>query len=148
VQHCQLDHTQSHILINQLVFESGYSSAALKERLFVSSDKDAPMAGILIYTASGDSDGSLGGLVRMGRPALFEGVVRTAMSRASWCSADPVCSENLGGSGTRLENRSACHACTLLPETACETINNGLDRSSLVGVPQNQNLGFFSELIL
>jgi hypothetical protein len=144
----QLVHTLSHVLINQLVFESGYSSAALKERLFVSSDKDAPMAGILIYTASGDSDGSLGGLVRMGRPALFEGVVRTAMSRASWCSADPVCSENLGGSGTRLVNMSACHACTLLPETACETINNGLDRSSLVGVPQNQNLGFFSELIL
>lgn len=143
----QLVHSLSHILINQLVFECGYSSAALKERLFVSSDALAPMAGILIYTASGDADGSLGGLVRMGRPELFETMIRKAISRASWCSADPVCSENLGGDGSRLINMAACHACTLLPETACETINNGLDRAAVVGTPTEQDKGFLSELI-
>ena len=142
----QLIHTFSHILINQLVFESGYSSASLKERLFVSSDSEAPMGGLLIYTASGDSDGSLGGLVRLGRPDLFESLLRRAVSRASWCSADPVCSENLGGAGTRLVNMAACHACTLLPETACETINNGLDRASVVGTPDDPDVGFLSEL--
>ena len=142
----QLVHTLAHILINQLVFECGYSSAALKERLFVSSDLQAPMAGMLIYTASGDSDGSLGGLVRMGRPELLEGMVRKAVSRASWCSADPVCSENLGGSGSRLVNMAACHACTLLPETACETINNGLDRATVVGTPNERDTGFLSDL--
>ena len=142
----QLIHTFSHILINQLVFESGYSSASLKERLFVSSDSEAPMGGLLIYTASGDSDGSLGGLVRLGRPDLFESLLRRAVSRASWCSADPVCSENLGGAGTRLVNMAACHACTLLPETACETINNGLDRASVVGTPDDPDVGFLSDL--
>ena len=143
----QLVHTLAHILINQLVFECGYSSASLKERLFVSSDDRAPMSGILIYTASGDSEGSLGGLVRMGRTELFESMVRRAVSRASWCSADPVCSENLGGAGSRLVNMAACHACTLLPETACETINNGLDRAAVVGVPENQGIGYLSGLL-
>jgi hypothetical protein len=142
----QMIHTLSHILINQLVFECGYSSAALKERLFVSPDLQAPMAGILIYTASGDSEGSLGGLVRQGRPQLIESMVRRAVSRASWCSADPVCSENMGGAGARLVNMAACHACTLLPETACETINNGLDRAAVVGIPNNNEVGFLSEL--
>ncbi|MFD3349468.1 DUF1998 domain-containing protein [Alteromonas macleodii] len=143
----QLVHTLSHILINQLVFECGYSSAALKERLFVSNDAAAPMAGILIYTASGDSEGSLGGLVRLGRPEMFENLVKRAVSRASWCSADPVCSENLGGTGSKQVNLAACHACVLLPETACETINNGLDRATLVGTPEFQQGGFLTDLL-
>lgn len=143
----QLVHTLSHVLINQCVFESGYSSAALKERLFVSSDPDAPMAGVLIYTASGDSEGSLGGLVRLGRTELFEQTLHKAIIRASWCSTDPVCSENTGGKGTRLVNLAACHACALLPETACETLNNGLDRAALVGTPENPGVGFFADLL-
>ena len=144
----QLVHTLSHLLINQLVFESGYSSAALKERIFVSSDLKAPMAGILIYTASGDSDGSMGGLVRLGRPSLFEPLIRRAISKASWCSVDPICSEDMGGTGSRLVNKAACHACTLLPETACETINNGLDRVAVVGaIGDNPEAGFLSSLI-
>lgn len=143
----QLVHTLSHILINQLVFDSGYSSASLKERLFVSSDSNAPMAGILVYTAAGDSEGSLGGLVQQGRPSLFEHMLRRALSKASWCSADPVCSENMGGDGSNLLNMSACHACVLLPETACETINNGLDRAAVVGTPTEPDVGFFSEIV-
>lgn len=142
-----LIHTFAHILINQLVFESGYSSASLKERIFISNDPVAPMAAFLIYTASGDSEGSLGGLVRLGRPELFETMVKRAITKASWCSADPVCSEDLGGTGSRLVNKAACHACVLLPETACETINSGLDRAILVGLPSDQSLGFFSNLI-
>lgn len=143
-----LVHTLSHLLINQLVFECGYSSASLKERLFISSDSKAPMAGMLIYTASGDSEGSMGGLVRLGRSELFEPVLRRALSRASWCSADPVCSEDMGGTGSRLVNKAACHACVLLPETACETINNGLDRAVVIGTPTNPNcVGFLSSLL-
>lgn len=142
-----LVHTLAHVMINQMVFDCGYSSAALKERLFVSSDTDAPMAAFLIYTAAGDSEGSLGGLVRIGRPELFEPMVKRALSRASWCSADPVCSEDFGGTGSRRLNKAACHACVLLPETACETINNGLDRAMIVGTPQEPNLGFFHKLL-
>lgn len=142
-----LVHTLAHILINQMVFESGYSSAALKERIFVSNDEVAPMAAFMIYTASGDSEGSLGGLVRLGREELFESTLNNAVSRASWCSADPVCSENLGGAGSQKTNKSACHACVLLPETACETINSGLDRAMVVGTPEHQDVGFLSELL-
>lgn len=142
-----LVHSLAHILINQMVFECGYSSASLKERIFVSNDSEAPMAAFLIYTAAGDSEGSLGGLVRMGRPELFEPMVLRALSRASWCSADPVCSEDLGGTGSRRLNKAACHACVLLPETACETINSGLDRSMVIGTPQAPHHGFMSELV-
>ncbi|MBB3010250.1 DUF1998 domain-containing protein [Cupriavidus alkaliphilus] len=142
-----LVHTLAHIVIGQLVFECGYSSASLKERLFVSNDTAAPMAAFLVYTAAGDSEGSLGGLVRLGRKELLEPMMRRAISRASWCSADPVCSEDLGGTGSRLVNKAACHACVLLPETACETINSGLDRAMIVGTPQEPQVGFLSHLV-
>jgi hypothetical protein len=142
-----LVHSLSHLLINQLVFECGYSTAALKERLYVSSDPSAPMAGFLIYTASGDSEGTLGGLVRLGRKELLEPLMLRALNKASWCSADPVCSENLGGAGAGLSNLAACHSCTLLPETSCETINQGLDRAMIVGTPENRSPGFLAELI-
>jgi hypothetical protein len=142
-----LVHSLSHLLINQLVFECGYSTAALKERIYVSSDPSAPMAGFLIYTASGDSEGTLGGLVRLGRKELLEPLMLRALNKASWCSADPVCSENLGGAGAGLSNLAACHSCTLLPETSCETINQGLDRAMIVGTPENRAPGFLAELI-
>ena len=142
-----LVHSLAHVLINQLVYECGYGTASLRERIYVSSDHSAPMAGILIYTAAGDSEGTLGGLVRLGRPDRLGPVVRRALSRASWCSADPVCSEHLGGQGSRLANLAACHACVLLPETSCETINQGLDRAMIVGVPSDRQRGFFSALI-
>jgi hypothetical protein len=142
-----LVHTLAHILINQFVFECGYSTASLRERLYISADSTAPMAGILIYTAAGDSEGTLGGLVRLGRPERLGDVVRRALSRASWCSADPVCSENLGGQGSRLANLAACHACTLLPETSCETVNQGLDRGMLVGTPDDREPGWMSSLL-
>jgi hypothetical protein len=142
-----LVHSLAHILINQLVFECGYSTASLRERLYISADAAAPMAGFLIYTAAGDSDGTLGGLVRLGRPERLGPVVQRALSRAAWCSADPVCSEQLGGQGSRLANLAACHACVLLPETSCETINQGLDRAMVVGTPDAREHGFMSELI-
>lgn len=142
-----LVHTLSHILIKQLVFECGYSSAALKERLYVSSDTKAPMAALLIYTASGDADGSLGGLVRQGQPELLEPLIRRAIDTASWCSADPVCSEDMGHRGSQHSNKAACHACVLLPETSCEAMNNGLDRAMLVGEPEYPDYGFLSRLL-
>ena len=118
-------HTFAHLLMNRLTFECGYSSAALRERLYVSENPDAPMAGVLIYTAAGDSEGTMGGLVRMGKPGLFEPVVRSSLLAASWCSADPVCMEvgERGGQGPDSCNLAACHSCALVPETACEEFN-------------------------
>lgn len=142
-----LVHSLAHILVNQLVFECGYSTASLRERLYISSDSTAPMAAFMIYTAAGDAEGTLGGLVRLGRPERLGPVVRRALGRASWCSADPVCSEHLGGQGSKLANLAACHACILLPETSCETINQGLDRAMVVGTPEERKVGFMAELI-
>jgi len=143
-----LVHTLAHVLINQLVFECGYSTASLRERLYISADQNAAMAALLIYTAAGDSEGTLGGLVRLGRPDRLGPVIQRALSRASWCSADPVCSEHLGGQGSRLANLAACHACVLLPETSCETINQGLDRAMIVGTPDGRERGFMSTLLV
>lgn len=128
-------HTFSHLLMNRLTFECGYSSASLRERLFVSSNLSAPMAGVLIYTAAGDADGTMGGLVRMGKRGNLEPAVMKALAEARWCSADPVCMEmgRSGGQGPDSCNLAACHSCALVPETACEEFNRFLDRALVIG---------------
>lgn len=138
-------HTLSHLLLNQLTFDCGYSSASLRERLYVSENENAPMAGILIYTAAGDSEGTMGGLVRMGRPGNLEPLLQRALTSARWCSADPVCMEMgaRGGQGPDSCNLAACHSCALVPETACEEFNRFLDRALLIGDHHNSSLAFF-----
>ena len=137
-------HTLAHALINQMVFSSGYSSASLRERTY-SGLEDTEMAGILVYTASGDSDGTLGGLVRMGETEVFLTLLRESLESSRWCANDPVCME-LGESGQGVEgaNGASCHSCGLLPETACEHFNRGLDRGLLIGTLENSSLGYFS----
>jgi hypothetical protein len=142
-----LVHSLAHILINQLVFECGYGTASLRERLYIAEDASAPMSGFLIYTAAGDAEGTLGGLVQLGLPERLGDLLERAIVRASWCSADPICSENRGGTGSRLANLSACHACILLPENSCETINHGLDRALVVGTPSEPKRGAMSSLL-
>ena len=139
-------HTLAHLLINRLTFECGYSSAALRERLYVSEHPTAPMAGILIYTAAGDAEGTLGGLVRMGKPGRLEALLSRALSGAQWCSADPVCMEmgQSGGQGPDSLNLAACHGCSLVPETACEEFNRLLDRGLVIGPFDNPAIGFFN----
>lgn len=121
-------HTLAHLLMRQLVFESGYSSSALRERIYAGPG----MAGLLIYTADGDSEGSLGGLVRQGQPNRLGDTLLLSLDKAQWCSADPVCSET-NGQGLGGFNRAACHACSLVPETSCTSANTLLDRGLLLG---------------
>jgi hypothetical protein len=137
-------HTLAHLLINQLTYECGYSSASLRERLYVSPGNDG-MSGLLIYTAAGDSEGTLGGLVRMGQPERFETVLHNAISNARWCSSDPVCMES-HGQGPDSCNLAACHDCTLLPETACEEFNRFLDRGLVTGSLDVPGLGYFADI--
>jgi transcriptional regulator with XRE-family HTH domain len=141
-----LIHTFSHLLMNRLTFECGYSSAALRERLYVSTNPKFPMSGVLIYTADGDSEGTLGGLVRMGRPENLEPVFMKAIESAKWCSADPVCMElgNSSGQGPDSCNLAACHNCALVPETACEEFNHFLDRGVVVGDFEETIAGYFA----
>lgn len=140
-------HTLAHVLINQLSFDCGYGSASLRERLYCDfSDPSRPMHGFLIYTASGDSEGTMGGLVRQGKPGRLETTLRRALKHAAWCSSDPVCIESKG-QGSDNSNLAACHGCCLLPETSCEEGNRLLDRALLIGTPERPSLGFFSQLL-
>jgi MrfA Zn-binding domain len=143
-----LIHTFAHILIGRLIFECGYATASLRERLYVSHDPEAPMAGVLIYTAAGDSEGTLGGLVRMGEPGYLEPTLLRAIEKARWCSTDPVCMESgaVGGQGPDSCNLAACHGCALLPETSCEYFNRFLDRGVIVGGITEPQLGYFSNI--
>lgn len=139
-------HTLSHILINQLVFDCGYTAASLRERIYCSPSNGsyAEMNGLLIYTASGDSEGSMGGLVRMGTPGRLDLVFEAALDKAQFCSSDPVCME-LGehGQGPNSMNLAACHSCGHLPETSCELFNQYLDRAMLIGTPEDPSIGYF-----
>ena len=138
-------HTFAHILIGQLSFDCGYGSASLRERIYCEqNDSNQKMQGVLIYTASGDSEGTLGGLVRQGDPNRMSGVIIRAILRARWCSSDPVCIESFG-QGNENANRAACHNCALLPETSCEKGNRFLDRGLIVGTTSNPEIGLFSD---
>jgi len=139
-------HTLSHLLISQLSFECGYSIASLSERLYCAEQEDGKqMAGVLIYTASGDSEGTLGGLVRQGRSDAFPKILRKAIGKAKTCSNDPVCIMS-HGQGRDSLNLAACHACALLPETCCEERNAFLDRGMIIGTFEDKKIGFWNDL--
>ncbi|MFJ9042138.1 DrmB family protein [Streptomyces sp. NPDC102347] len=134
-------HTLAHVLINEWSLEAGYPAASLRERLYAADD----MAGVLVYTATSDSAGSLGGLVVQGEPDLLDRTVRSAVRRAEWCSSDPLCMETeVSATGTNL---AACHACVMLPETSCEHNNILLDRALLVGTPDDPPVGYFQHIL-
>lgn len=139
-------HTFAHLLIKKLCFNCGYGSSSLRERIYFSSNPENRMNGILIYTSSGDSEGSLGGLVRQGKEQYLGKLIKDSIEDAKWCSADPVCSEigQSGGQGPDNVNGSACHNCCILPETSCEEFNTSLDRTVIIGTLDNPSLGFFN----
>ncbi|WP_432045596.1 DrmB family protein [Streptomyces asiaticus] len=135
-------HTLAHLLIRQLSFDSGYTTASLRERVYGRTEYG--QRGLLVYTAAGDAEGTLGGLVRQGEAPHFAETLIRMLEAAAWCSADPLCAEHTGQGFGNL-NRAACHACTLLPETSCQTGNTLLDRALVVGsalVP-----GYFTDVL-
>ncbi|KQX93039.1 MULTISPECIES: DUF1998 domain-containing protein [Streptomyces] len=135
-------HTLAHLLIRQLSFESGYSTASLRERVYARPEHD--QYGVLVYTAAGDAEGTLGGLVQQGEPPRLSETLLRMTEAAAWCSADPLCAEHTGQGFDNL-NRAACHACALLPETSCETGNTLLDRALVVGGEQVP--GYFESIV-
>ncbi|OZC48461.1 DUF1998 domain-containing protein [Rhodococcus sp. RS1C4] len=141
-------HTFAHLLVRRLAFESGYAATSLRERIYARSAPGAPgaskQAGVLIYTAAGDSEGTLGGLVRQGESPQLQGSIIEALQDAMWCSSDPLCSENLASTFNSL-NLAACHACTLLAETSCESGNYLLDRVLVVG--NGEVRGYFQDVL-
>jgi hypothetical protein len=140
-----LVHTLAHALIRQLTLECGYSSASLRERLYITTP-DQEMAGILIYTSTSDSDGTLGGLERRASKDLWNATVIGALMSLRWCASDPLC---IGGETGAPDAHSiaACHSCILVPETSCEQHNKFLDRGLLIGTDADNEIGYFSDLL-
>jgi len=134
-------HTLSHILINEFSYFAGYSSTSMSEKIYVNINQDSEMNGFLIYTAAGDSEGTLGGLVQLGLAENLDKILFSALSKSQWCSTDPVCNEGLPQGPFGL-NLGACHACVLLPETSCNHRNSYLDRGVVTGTIENRQLGY------
>jgi hypothetical protein len=138
-------HSLAHTLMRQLALSSGYSAASLRERLYC--DEQYPqMNGLLIYTASPDADGTLGGLSRQSRTSRILDVVVDGILSMRWCSSDPLCIEGVLAR-SEPQNPAACHSCLLAPETSCEEFNRLLDRALLIGTPDRRRDGFFSSLL-
>jgi hypothetical protein len=103
------------------------------------------MAGVLIYTATSDSDGTLGGLQRQAGEDLLGPTVIGAIRSAQWCSSDPLCISGETGAPDS-HSVAACHSCMLVPETSCEHYNRFLDRALLTGMDAGAGIGFFETL--
>jgi len=135
-------HTFAHLLIREMALECGYNAASIRERIYASSDPDSPMAGVIIYTAAADSDGTLGGLVELGKSENLGRLIGQALERAAICSSDPLCSEH-NPSADRSLHVASCHACTFVAETSCERGNRYLDRALLVNTFECRDTAFF-----
>ena len=138
-------HTFAHAVMRQLTLDCGYSSTALRERLYVGGDT-TPMSGVLIYTSATDDDGTLGGLQRQGDTRRIQRTITAAVQAQAWCSSDPLCIEDMMAPADHT-SLAACHACVLAPETSCEEFNRFLDRAMLVGKPEAPGIGFFAGLL-
>ena len=128
-------HSFAHALMRQLAIECGYAAASLRERIYsrYSDDDHGTMAGVLIYTATPDSEGTLGGLVSLGEPKVLGRHIAQALEQVRLCATDPLCSpHNQLKNSTSALHWAACHACLFSPETSCERGNKYLDRSLLV----------------
>jgi hypothetical protein len=134
-------HTFAHVLMRAMAFEAGYSSSSLRERIYSATGPDT-QAGVLIYTAAGDSEGTMGGLARLGEADRLVPILASTLATTQWCSLDPVCGESTaqGVDGLSL---AACHACALVSETSCVLGNVMLDRMMLT----EPGFGYFSTVI-
>jgi hypothetical protein len=132
-------HSFSHLLITAVALECGYPASSIRERIYAIPGVGF---GVLLYTASTDAEGTLGGLVQVGR--RISEMVRTALELGQLCSNDPVCAQH--DPPNQLEHRylhgAACHGCLLISETSCEQQNDFLDRALVTPTVQNQHSEF------
>ena len=120
-------HTLAHLLVQSLSMRCGYPAASIRERIYA--DDEGGRYALLLYTASPDAEGTLGGLVQEAR--RVEDHLQYALESAALCSNDPVCAEHVPGQSMeeRWLHGAACHGCALIAETSCEMRNEYLDRA-------------------
>ena len=138
-------HSLAHALMRQIVLDCGYSAASIRERLYSRQPEESggPMAGILLYTAAPDSEGTLGGLVELGDPLTLGRHLQQALESMRLCASDPLCAEHHPDTTGRGIHGACCHACQFSPETSCERGNRYLDRSVLVETFSGAQTCFF-----
>jgi hypothetical protein len=135
-------HSLSHLLITAVSLECGYAASSIRERVYMN---DAG-CGILLYTASSDAEGTLGGLVQIGR--RIESHLEQGLDLGRLCSNDPVCAQHRPNNAQeeRFLHGAACHGCLLIAETSCEFRNDFLDRALVVPTVENLGAEFFAEV--
>lgn len=141
-------HSLSHALMREVALECGYPAASIRERIYSREPSDGePMAGVLIYTAAPDAEGTLGGLVRLAEPEHFGRILRRALDALRFCTSDPLCAEHDLSELDQAASlhAAACHACLFAPETSCERSNQYLDRAILVETLHAPGLAFFCD---
>jgi len=136
-------HTIAHLLIRELALDCGYNAASIRERVYADTADGKKQAGILIYTAAADSDGTLGGLVDLGKPENLGRLLRQALDRAKICASDPLCAEHNPRTDSSL-HAASCHACSFVSETSCECGNRYLDRALVIPTLQVTDAAFFA----
>ncbi|MBI4586018.1 MAG: DUF1998 domain-containing protein [Planctomycetes bacterium] len=136
-------HSLSHLLLTAVALECGYPASAIRERVYAGQGG----YGILLYTASPDSEGTLGGLVQAGRRLREH--FRSALEMGRLCSNDPVCAQHRPDSPHehRFLSGAACHGCLLIAETSCEQYNGFLDRALVVPTVDLHEAAFFKDLL-
>lgn len=146
-------HTLSHLLITSISLECGYAASSIRERLYCAVTRDdagnvtTARAGILLYTGSPGSEGTLGGLVEVGRNIVHH--LRRAAQMAMLCSNDPVCAQHSPDDEQegRYREGAACHGCVLIGEPSCERMNQDLDRSLVVPTVEMVDAAFLGDWI-
>lgn len=134
-------HTLSHLLLQSLAMRCGYAASSIRERVYV--DPVGERYGLMLYTASSDAEGTLGGLVQQARDV--ETHLTVALRTGGLCSNDPVCAQHTPGKGFegRWLHGAACHGCALIAETSCEMRNDHLDRALVVPTLAVPDAAFF-----
>lgn len=138
-------HSLSHLLISAISLECGYPLSSLRERVYAPGKEGVMKSnyGILLYTASSGSEGTLGGLVNAARDIRKH--LLHAIQLGTLCSNDPVCStRGMQRGGVDRISGSACHGCLYISETSCERFNQFLDRSLVVPTIDGKGCEFFS----
>jgi hypothetical protein len=134
-------HSLSHLLLTAISLECGYAAASIRERIYVREGAYA----ILLYTGTPDAEGTLGGLVQVGRRIAQH--LECALELGRLCSNDPVCAQHHPNNPHegRHTHGAACHGCLLIAEPSCERRNELLDRSLVVPTVDLSDTAFFME---
>lgn len=137
-----LFHSFSHMLITSVSLECGYPASSIRERIYTIPDIGY---GVLLYTGTSDAEGTLGGLIQVGR--RIHEHIREALAIGELCSNDPVCAQHEPSNPheRRFLHGAACHGCLLISETSCEQHNEFLDRALVVSTVDNLGIEFFKQ---